>query len=424
MKGKGLDMARQAAPMCLAVALFAGGAAVQTHAQTTQPAEYLCKQIDTIARALEIYQPLTNVQAAADTMLRTWAQSLDPLAAYWLRDEAAAWMAAEDGAIYEPGIEIAATNHAIVVVGLATNSHAAEVGLQVGDKIVSVDSAPTDGETVDRVRGWMQLAVDRPLVLGVADASGSVRNVSIEPIMGRKPAVAAAETLPTGLPYLKLNGFYPQSEANILSTLRRWVGQTNVYGLIIDLRDAAGRDVSSAAAVAAAFSSDGQTLAVFRSATDQDLAVFRAAPSFRIGCPVMLLTDHRTRGAAEWFAAVIKGLGHAAMLIGSETQGEPLVREPIELPWNRVLFAVTRHLVVADGTRYTGKEGVVPHIVVSPTETTAYEPPIKPGEIAKMTPQEQADRALRVRVGNDATLRRAVELLQALRALDVGSKSE
>lgn len=408
--------------MCRSVPVFAAlvlGACVVARGESSGSLALVVDRIREAGIILEKNRQIADAEKNTDAMLETWLGLVDSRALYRTTEDMQSWLAAEDGAIFDAGLRLANTNNLIVISEIAPDSNARAAGLQVGDRLLAVDRAPTSGETVERVQSWLQLSTKRALILTVADASGHERDVSLDPIPGRRPAVAFAETLPTGLAYLKLNGFYPQSEGEILSTIRRWVGTPNCYGLILDIRGAGGRDAEAAAAVAAIFAAEGRVLAAFQDVDGRETAAFRAGPGFPVTFPVMILTDADTRGAAEWFAAVAKGLGRGAMLIGFTTRGDPLIREPMPLSWHRSLYVVTRRLVTADGTVYAGKEGVVPHILVSVPEEHIFEPALRPDAMAKMSDQEKEDRRLRIRVGSDAVLRRAVELLLGLRALNV-----
>ena len=109
------------------------------------------------------------------------------------------------------------------------------------------------------------------------------------------------------------------------------------------------------------------------------------------------------------------------MLIGLSTSGDPLVREVVDLPNGEHLYLASKRLVVADGTIYDGWEGVKPDLTVEPTAAPAidYEP--EPPEDGKKesSDEEKEDKMLRERVRGDETLRRAVDILLGLKALNI-----
>ena len=158
------------------------------------------------------------------------------------------------------------------------------------------------------------------------------------------------------------------------------------------------------------------------SASGGDAVKFTSEDGGKMSIPVMVLVDGGTRRGAEMLSAELKGSCRGTLLIGQETAGDPLVREPRDLPDGRVALLPARTLKVADGTVYDGDGGVQPDVALSDDDKTAdaYEPksPLtlrhkKRGELE----EEKVDRALRERIGTDGFLRRAVDILLGLQAM-------
>jgi C-terminal processing protease CtpA/Prc len=190
---------------------------------------------------------------------------------------------------------------------------------------------------------------------------------------------------------------------------------------VLDLRGAGGADAQSAADAASLFAESGALLFTFRDAHDQDIAVYKSNASLLLNMPAMILIDEETRGAAELLAAALAGSTRGIMLIGSVSSGDPLVREVQDLPSGEHLYLASRRLVVADGKIYNGSEGVKPDLVVAPTAVPAseYEPePAQEGQ-KELSSEEKEDKLLRERVRGDETLRRAVDVLLGLKALNI-----
>lgn len=270
----------------------------------------------------------------------------------------------------------------------------------------------------------------RELLRGPRDASVKFKvrgtnNVSREVELKRTPvelqAVQAADELGMGLCHLKLNGLFAGSGKEIVSVLRGWSASGRA-GVVIDLRGAGGGDVASAAEVASLFASPGTLLFSFRNSQDQDLDVHKAPAGVPLNVPAMVLTDERTEGAAEVLAAALAGSARGVMLIGTSTRADPMVRDAVNLPDGQQLYVVTKRLLVADGKSHNGREGVKPDIVVDSAMAAAEEyVPDTPaaGAKAELTAEEKEAKALRERINGDTTLRRAVDVLLGLKALNI-----
>ena len=217
-----------------------------------------------------------------------------------------------------------------------------------------------------------------------------------------------------------MNGVFERSGKDIVSTLRGWA-ETGRAGVVLDLRGAGGVDAQSAADTASLFAESGALLFTFRDAQDRDIGVYKSNSSLPLNMPAMILIDEETRGSSELLAAALAGSTRGVMLIGSVTSGDPLVREVLDLPDGEHLYLASKRLVVADGKIYNGSEGVKPDLVVAPTAipATDYEPePVVDGK-KELSDEEKEDKLLRERIRGDETLRRAVDVLLGLKALNI-----
>ena len=142
--------------------------------------------------------------------------------------------------------------------------------------------------------------------------------------------------------------------------------------------------------------------------------------------PLMVLVDEETTGAAELLAAVLAGSVQGAMIIGRETAGDPLIREPVSLPTGGYALLAKRQIRTGDGTVYDGAGGVAPDVTITDAalDETVYEPEapvLRKGKT--LSDEEKEDKALRERTRNDTYLRRATDVLLGLKALGYGAKS-
>ena len=176
-------------------------------------------------------------------------------------------------------------------------------------------------------------------------------------------------------------------------------------------------------AIASLFSPTGKSLYTL---SDRGGKVLRAPKPTSAPCssmPLMVLVDEGTTGAAELLAAVLGGSVNGAMLIGRETAGDPLIREPRQLPTGQYALLAARQLKVADGQTYVGLKGVIPDVIISDAalNESLFEPDapvLRKGKT--MTDEEKEDKALRDRTRHDTYLRRATDILLGLKALGYG----
>lgn len=225
--------------------------------------------------------------------------------------------------------------------------------------------------------------------------------------------VESVELWPEGLAYLKVRALTPGCGQQVLGQLRTL---DDLAGVVLDLRGADGTDLASVVDLASPFRRAGEALFAVEDLRGRQSETFAAtsSPPFRV--PLMVLADRDTCGAAEALAACLR---HAAgvMLIGARTRGEAHLRELLPAPEGRFVWLATRRFVPAGRPSFETC-GVEPDLLVTDldpgTAVAARPPPHGRTPSAKTV----RDRELMLRVNHDAVLRRTVDILLGLKALD------
>lgn len=353
--------------------------------------------------------------AAVDAVI----QVADPQGRLMSESDIAQLEEEDKGVVREVGISVALTNGSFVIAEVNKDSSADLSGLKAGETVLEIDKGNVAGLKPWEVEELLR-SDDPAVLLKIQDTNGAAREVEVKPDPVQAPAIQTAEELPANLCYLRLNGIYARSGKDIVSALRGWA-ETGRAGVVLDLRGAGGADAQSVADTASLFAESGALLFTFRDPQDQDLETYKSSASLLLNMPAMILIDEETRGAAEVLAAALAGSTRGVMLIGSVSSGDPLVREVQPLPAGGHLYLATKRLVVADGKIYNGSEGVKPDLVVAPTAlpVSEYEPEPSTDNQKELSSEEKEDKLLRERVRGDETLRRAVDVLLGLKALNI-----
>ena len=210
-----------------------------------------------------------------------------------------------------------------------------------------------------------------------------------------------------------------------MAALDKWQA-AGMVGAILDLRGAGGMAAEEIPAVAARFEPAGATLYQVFDRQGRELESVAAGRERVAGVPLMVLVDEETTGAAERLAAVLAGGVKGVMVIGRETSGDPMIREPKKLSTGRYALLATRELKTADGASYAGASGVAPDVAITDAalNETVYEPEapvLRKGKT--LSEEEKEDKALRDRTRNDTYLRRATDVLLGLKALGYAGES-
>jgi carboxyl-terminal processing protease len=373
-----------------------------------------------VVNVLQKYGLPFDAREARDAAMNAVIRAADPRGRLMSEADIAQMKEENKGIFHEVGIHVALTNEAFVISEVKKDSAAEKAGLKAGEVVQEIDKGNIAGLKPAEAGELLRGPADETVLLKIRDTNSTTREVEVKRDPVEAGTVRVAEELPANLCYLKLNGVFERSGKDLVSTLRGWA-ETGRAGVVLDLRGAGGADAQSAADTASLFAESDAFLFAFRDAQNRDIGVYKSNSSLPLNMPAMILIDEETRGSSELLAATLAGSTRGIMLIGSVTSGDPLVRDVLDLPNGKHLYLASRRLAVADGKIYNGGEGVKPDLAVTPTAVPAtdYEPEPVVDEKKELSDEEKEDTRLRERIRGDETLRRAVDVLLGLKALNI-----
>jgi carboxyl-terminal processing protease len=354
-------------------------------------------------------EPAEVEQALLEAMLRI----ADPNARVWSAAELEEHRLALRGYRCTPGVLVEPGTPHPRAAGALPGS-AAEGHVQAGDAIVTVNGAPMEHRHPAAVYQRLHRDGDAPVELALRRAEETV-SVKLDRAWQQMPAVESVELLPRPIAYTSLRGFYGDGEA-----LREGLtafSEAQPIGRIIDLRRAAGDALDLVDQALNLLQKRHDLLYTLETRNNGERRVSERTGDGLLREPVMILIGPETRGAAEVFAAAATRC-RQVLLIGAATRGDMLVREAVPLSTGDWLYVASRTLAAGE-TTYLGDKGVDPDIAVSSQEYVSWSPENSSGLLRQRQTAagEEENRLLRQRVGDDAVLQRAVDLLLGLEAL-------
>ncbi len=403
----------------IAVGLLLGCSGALTAADRSGAIADMRKNITEITALLEAgniaFQPTT----LSSNTLYALVRALDPGAMLTTFQEAERYQKEEQGCFYDVGLKMAQNGPEPKILEVANKTPAQAAGLRAGMSILKIDDQSTEGLTPPELNKLLRGPQDSQVTLTFRSAEQSATGAVcvLRRTALQMPAIEPLELWPQQIAYLKINGFYEDAGAQISAALQG-LQSTNSTGIILDLRGANGTNLEAVAQVAGLFHRLSPSELSVRDGSDLVLRTYPINNEKLIDLPVMLLVDKDTRAGAETLALALQDC-HGVMAIGAPTGGDNGLREPIAWANGQALYIATRSIVLGKNN-YRG-QGVKPAILV-----TQAAPQLKPGEplednglFSGLSDQEKQNRALLVRVGNDYVLRRAVDIIMGLKALDL-----
>lgn len=370
----------------VALALFLGGVVVGGHPEATgltrlsdplrgvllgQSGQDLGSQVLQVLRS-DYYRPIDTAkleQSSVDAILKDLN---DPYTTYLDPAQLAALRAANEGAYFGVGLQVARRGRAIVVTRVFAGSPAAGAGIRAGDRITSVQGTAVRGQALEavvtRIRGPERSTVR----LGVSAPGGTPRAVTLTRGRVTVPAVDSHMSTVRGTPvgYVHLAQF-TRGSGDALRGAVAGLRKKGAKALVLDLRGDPGGLVNEAIDVASAFLSDGSVVVVTRGLHSPRTVYRTDAPPVAGNLPLMVLVDRASASASEIVAGALRDAGRGR-LIGERTFGKALVQSTRLLRDGGALKLTTAHYLTPKGFNLA-KRGLPPSVKVVDDPQTGHD---------------------------------------------------
>jgi carboxyl-terminal processing protease len=273
----------------------------------------------------------------------------------------------------------------VVIVAPIAGSPAESAGIRAKDIIFAIDDKPTTGmsatEAVLKIRGKKGTSVKLGILRGQNDQKERLDLTIVRDII-TVPSVTT-KTLDGNIGYIQVSQFSDDADERATKAATDFK-QAGVQGIILDLRDNPGGEVSSAINLSSLWLDKGAVVLKQkrgRTVTDTNYATGNAVLK---GVPTVVLVNSGSASASEITALALRDAG-AATIIGSKTYGKGVVQQLIP-------FDDGSSLKVTIGKWY------------SPKDTNIDKKGVTPDKEVKMTDQDYKDQ-------NDVQLKAATDFL-------------
>jgi carboxyl-terminal processing protease len=220
------------------------------------------------------------------------------------------------------GIQMDVRDSGVTVVGTLPGSPAEEVGLVVGDRIVSIEGKPTVGltseEALKALRGaagtTVHVAIARPGVAERIPFTLTRRNIEVNPVQH-------ASLVGDGVGYVNLTVF-STAAANDLRSAIDSLRAAGAHSLVLDLRGDPGGLLGQGIDVADLFLDAKQPIVATKGRDASETHAFddRAAQRWP-DMPIVVLTDSASASASEIVAGALQDHDRA-VIVGTATYGK------------------------------------------------------------------------------------------------------
>lgn len=257
------------------------------------------------------------------------------------------------------GILVGLKDQRLTVVRTYQGTPAARAGLLAGDVIVRIDERDATDIDLETAIGLMRGPVGSKINLSVT-RNGSARPLLFEMLREEisVPTVEARTMPDSAVGYVAISQFTERTPRELKETLDKLTGGA-VKGLILDLRDNPGGELSAAVEVARNFIPQGPIVFIdYRTGKDQEYR----SEGRTVQLPLVVLINGNSASASEILAGAIKDTG-AGTLVGARTFGKGIVQTVFPLDNGAGLKLTTaRYLTPAKNDIH--EKGIQPDVAV------------------------------------------------------------
>jgi len=272
-------------------------------------------------------------RGAIPTMLRTLdphSNFFDPKAYELLREDQA-------GRYFGVGMLVGAPEGKVIVMYPFQGSPAYKAGVHPGDTIVAVNDVSCEGLDIPAVSNMLKGPQGTKVQIKVA-RFGHTDPLTFNVIRGEVPreSVTYAFWYQPGIAYIKLEGFNENTGREFENALTS-LGEANINGLILDLRDNPGGILQEAVSVADHFLRKGQMIVSHHGRASEETKFTAKRGERGRQYPIVVVVNRASASAAEILAGALQDHDRA-WVIGENTFGKGLVQAPYPLSENTALL--------------------------------------------------------------------------------------
>lgn len=346
----------------LAATQLSGPASAQQNERSTY--EYLDLFGDIFERVRSQYVEEVDEAELIESAINGMLTSLDPHSSYLAPKNFEDMRVQTKGEFGGLGIEVTMEDGFVKVVAPIDDTPAAEAGMQAGDYITHLDGESVLGLTLSDAVERMRGKVGEELIITVVrEGEDEPFDVTIVRDVIKIRAVRAR--LEGDIGVLRITTFNEQTYDNLklgIEQVKEEVGDREITGYVIDLRNNPGGLLNQAISVSDAFLEKGEIVST-RGRDPQDSERHNAEPGdLTDGKPLVVLINQGSASASEIVAGALQD-HRRAIIIGAKSFGKGSVQTIMPLSGQGAMRLTTARYYTPSG-RSIQALGIEPDILV------------------------------------------------------------
>jgi carboxyl-terminal processing protease len=342
-------------PVLVLVCSVAGGlfGSKVSAAADTVPGEDLAQEVAGFTRAYALVEdnfagPVSADQAIYKGAIPGMLRTLDPHSNFFDPRDYELLREDQKGHYYGIGMQVGPRDGRTVVMAPFPGSPAYKAGLRPGDVIESVDGKAANNLTTTQVADLLKGPKGTEVTVTVSreGAADPLSFTLTRDEISRK-SVEDAFWVQPGIAYVKVIQFGEATGRELDEGFRR-LGEANIKGLVLDLRDNPGGLLDQGVAVADHFLQKNQVIVSQRGRASEERPYAARSGNRGRDYPIVVLVNRGTASAAEIVSGALQDHDRA-WILGETSFGKGLVQTVFPLKDNTGLALTTAHFYTPSG---------------------------------------------------------------------------
>ena len=290
--------------------------------------------------------------------------SLDPYTNYISESQIESYRLSNEGKYQGMGAIIDVVGDYITIIEPYADGPALKAGLMAGDQIVEVNGFKTKGKSTEEMNAIAKGVAGTTVNLRIK-RPGMDNEFDVELVRGQTaiPNVPYSGMVSDNVGYISLTTFTADASGNIKRAYKDLKKETELDGLILDLRYNGGGLLREAIAICNLFLDQGQEVVTTKGKIkERDRTFNTMSPAMDLDIPIVVLTNKRSASASEIVSGVLQDYDRGVVM-GQRTFGKGLVQNTEEIGYNsRIKLTTSKYYIPSrrciQGVRYENGEPV------------------------------------------------------------------
>ena len=273
--------------------------------------------------------------------------SLDPYTNYISESQVSSYRLNTEGTYDGIGAIVKMVDDYVTIIEPHENSPVLKAGLQAGDQIIAIEGKPTEGKTLEEVTSFYRGVSGTSVRMKIRREGEEDFNVDITRSEVEIPNVPYSGFVDDGVGYISLTTFTADAGKNIRKAYSELKSEnSNMSGLILDLRDNGGGLLREAIAISNIFvPQNKEVVSVKSKVRDRDETYRTLSAPIDLEIPLVVLINKKSASASEIVSGVMQDLDRG-VLMGQRSFGKGLVQNTKDVGYNsRVKITTSKYYI-------------------------------------------------------------------------------